>query len=114
MVICPKELLCSAKTVRTAVYLSVLLFNSGYQQIGGLLKEMQCLPAPTHQQPWENWTARNSTIAPERALRRRRKPGKGAGPRRKDLLTLLWRKKVVLMEQANLGCDFDYYMLSLF
>eukprot|EP00117_Sycon_ciliatum_P014775 scpid77962/ scgid14895/ len=40
--ICPKELFCSAKVVETAVYLAVIIFNDGYEQLEAVLTEMAC------------------------------------------------------------------------
>lgn len=82
--ICPKESFCSAQTVRTAVYLSVMLFNSGYQEIRKLLDEMDCLPGTFTPAALEQWDIkkqyhgrRRSSEEEKRSRKRRRAKKKG-------------------------------------
>lgn len=39
---CPKQSFCTAKTVETATYLAVVIFNDGFSKLDAVVKEMEC------------------------------------------------------------------------
>ena len=81
--LCPKESFCSAQTMKTAVDLSILSFNEGGGG-GGLLQELQCLPASYTAAALEQWDMtkeyhgkRKRSDDEKRSRRRRRAKKKG-------------------------------------